>query len=389
MKRAFTKAEEAFRAEIRDWFATALSGEFAALRGPTLGRDDVPLMKRWERHLSDAGYGVISWPRAYGGREASLSERVVFAEESARAGLGGRPNHIAVELVGPTLLTCGTEGQKARFLRPIAEGREFWGQCFSEPGAGSDLANMRTTGRLEGGRWVLDGQKIWTSLAHMADWLLVLCRTEPGSVGARGLSLLLVPAHQPGVTRRPIRQMTGESDFNEIFFDGATTAEDCIIGAPGEGWKAAMTTLSFERGISTFGHQARYRIELDLLIAAAKSNGKAANPVIRRRLVKAEIGIRVMRANALRILACMERGTEGRETLINKLYYGTWHQELGELAMDILGRAGEVADDETGRYGVLTRMFLFSRADSIYAGTHQIQRNIIAERGLGLPKEAR
>jgi len=390
MRLEFTAAEEAFRAQVAGWFAQALTGDFARLRGPTFGRDDIALMKRWERYLGEAGLGVIAWPRDYGGREATLAERVILLEESALAGLGPRPNHIAVELVGPTILAFGRDDQKRQFLPPIAAGREFWAQCFSEPGAGSDLANVQTRARLEpDGAWVLEGQKIWSSLAHFADWGLVLCRTEPGSTGFRGLSLLIVPMAQPQVTVRPIRQMTGDSDFNEIFFDGARTAAQHVVGLPGEGWKAAMGMLSFERGVSTLGQQARYRRELNHVIEAARRNGKAADPVIRQRLARVEIGLRVMRANSLRMLANMERGCEGREALINKLYYGTWHQELGELAMDVLGREAELALDETGLLPTLTRAFLFSRSDTIYAGTHQIQRNIIAERVLGLPREVR
>jgi alkylation response protein AidB-like acyl-CoA dehydrogenase len=389
MKLGFTAAEEAFRTEIAGWFKSALTGDFARLRRPGFGRDDVALMKAWERHLGESGLGAIAWPSAYGGRAATLIERVIFVEEEARAGLGPRPNHIAVELVGPTILALGRDDQKSRFLPPIAAGREFWAQCFSEPGAGSDLANLRTKARREGGNWVIEGQKIWSSLAHIADWGLLLCRTEAGSVGSRGLSLLIVPMAQPRITIRPIRQMTGESEFNEIFFDGACTSAHHIIGEPGEGWKAAMAMLGFERGVSTLGTQARYRRELDLIVAAARGNGKGANPVIRQRLARAEIGLRVMRANSLRMLANMERNCEGREAVINKLYYATWHQELGELAMDVLGRAAELVEGDDYKFSPLTRMFLFSRADTIYAGTHQIQRNIIAERVLGLPREPR
>jgi alkylation response protein AidB-like acyl-CoA dehydrogenase len=393
MKLGFTAAEEVFRTEISGWLERALTGDFVRLRSPAFGRDDVGLMKRWEQHLGAAGLGAIAWPAAYGGRDATLVERVIFSEEEARAGLGPRPNHIGVELAGPTILAFGRDDQKSRFLPPIATGREFWAQCFSEPGAGSDLASLRTRARIEpgpdGGEWVLEGQKIWSSLAHIADWALVLCRTEQGSLGTRGLSLLLVRTEQPQITIRPIRQMTGERDFNEVFFDGARTAAHRIVGQPGDGWKVAMATLSFERGVSTLGQQARYRRELALMIEAARRNGKAADPLIRQRLARAEIGLRVMRANSLRMLANLERGQEGREASINKLYYGTWHQKLGELAMDVLGGEAEIAPGEEYVFPALTRMFLFSRADTIYAGTHQIQRNIIAERVLGLPREAR
>jgi alkylation response protein AidB-like acyl-CoA dehydrogenase len=389
MKLGFSPAEEAFRAEIARWIGEALKEEFTGLRTPNFGRDNVPIMRKWERHLAAAGLSVIGWPEAYGGRSATLVERVIFAEELARAGLGPRPNHIAIELAGPTILAFGREDQKAQFLPPIAAGEAFWAQWFSEPGAGSDLASLRTRATLENGHWVIEGQKVWSSLAQMADWGILLCRTQPDSEGPKGLSLLLVPVRQPGVRIRPIRQMTGESEFNEIFFDCARTDARHIVGRPGEGWEAAMGMLSFERGVSTLSQQARYRHELRLIFAAARRNGKLSDPIMRQRLGRAKIGLSVMRANSLRMLANMERGEEGREAAINKLYYGSFHQMLGELAMDVLGREAEVAESEAYAFSELGRMFLFSRADTIYAGTHQIQRNIIAERLLGLPRDPR
>lgn len=389
MRLGAAAVDDAFRAEIAGWLAAQLDGPFARLRQPDFNRNEFDLLRAWERALGEAGYGCIAWPAAVGGRDASLTRRVIFAEEWARAGLTPRPNHIGIELLGATLLAHGTDDQRARFLPPLAAGTEFWAQGFSEPNAGSDLSNIQTRARLDGDAWVIDGQKVWTSWAHNADWMFVLARTTPGSVGAKGLSFLLVPMRQPGVVIRPIRQMTGDEEFNEVFLDGARTDTANIVGAPGEGWAIAMATLTFERGVSTLGLQTRYRRELDQLIAAAKANGRARDSLIRHRLARAEIGLSVMRANCLRMLANIDRGTPGCEGAVNKLFYGTWHQQFGELVMDVLGREAEIAPGEQYVFQGLPKVFLQSRSDTIYAGTNEIQRNIIAERWLGLPREPR
>ncbi len=386
-------AEEPFRTEIRARFESALTGRLQNMRGPHVNREDEDLSRALEEKLGEAGLGCIGWPKTYGGRAATLAERVIFAEEWARAGLASRPNHVGVELIGPTLLEFGTEAQKTRFLPPIVAGREFWAQCFSEPNAGSDLANVQTRAHLEDGadgpHWVIEGQKTWGSHAQMADWCFVVCRTDAGSAKSKGLSFLLVPLRQPGITMHPVRQMTGESDFNDIFFDGARTPAENIVGAPGDGWRIAMATLSYERGVSTFGYQVRFRRELNEITAAARANGKASDPIIRQRLAQAEIGLRVMHAFSMRMLTNMESGRDGPEAILNKLFFPNWHQALGELAMDILGRKAELAPGDEYRFPELTRMFLFSRADSIGSGTSQVQRNLIGERVLGLPREPR
>jgi alkylation response protein AidB-like acyl-CoA dehydrogenase len=298
-----------------------------------------------------------------------------------------------VELLGPTLLALGTEEHKQRFLPPIARGDEIWCQGYSEPGAGSDLANVRTCARLEdgpkGAEWVINGQKIWTSLAQFADWIFLLVRTQEGSRGNQGLSYLLVPMRQKGVTVRPIREMTGEATFNETFFTDARTRVENIVGAPGEGWKVAMATLGFERGVSTLAHQMAFRNELDSLIAIANENGAACDPLIRQRLAEAYVGLKVMRYSALRMLTHAANGRLSDAAYTYRLYWGEWHKKLGELAMDVLGPQGELMTDAHREWTRLQKMFLFSRADTLYAGTSQIQRNIIAERALGLPKEPR
>ena len=313
---------------------------------------------------------------------------MIFYEEYARAGGPGRLGHIGEGLLGPTLIAFGSDAQKRRFLPPILAGDEIWCHGYSEPNAGSDLANVQTRARLEGEEWILDGQKVWTSWAAWADWCFVLCRSEPGSERHRGLSYLLVPMRQPGIEVRPIVQITGDSEFSEVFFDGARTARENVVGAPGEGWKVAMGTLSFERGASTLGQQLGFRNELAEIVAIAKRNGAARDPVLRQRIADAWIGLEIMRTSALRMLS--RAGAElSREAMIHKLYWATWHRELGKLAMDVLGPEAEIAAGHPYDLTRLQRLFLFTRSDTIYAGSNQIQRNLIAERALGLPREPR
>ena len=393
MKLGFTPEEERFRTEAADWLSAALAGPFAGLRGVT-GLTARPEERRaWEQALGRARWSVPGWPHEYGGRAATLAEQVIFAEEYARAGAPARLGHLGVELIGPTILAFGTEGQKTRFLPPIAAGEEYWCQGYSEPNAGSDLSNVRTRARLEqgasGDTWVIDGQKTWTSLAQFADWAFVLCRTTEGSRGRDGLSFLLVPVKQPGVSMRPIRQMTGDTEFNELFFDGARTGADCILGTPGEGWKVAMALLNFERGVSTLAQQMAFRGELDRMCALAVRNGTARDALIRQRLAQAHIGLKIMRVSALRMLTDAGTGRLSRAAYTYKIFWATWHRALGELAMDIQGPPGEIAPTTEYRFDELTNLYLYTRADTIYGGTNQIQRNLIAERALGLPKEPR
>ncbi len=383
---------EAFRSEIREWLETHLSGEFAHARGlggPGREHEAFEVRLAWERHLAAHGWTCVGWPKEYGGRGASLEQQVIFHEEYALAGAPGRVNHIGENLLGPTLIAYGTQEQKERFLPRIAAGEELWCQGYSEPNAGSDLANVQTKAVLRDGQWRLDGQKVWTSLAVESDWCFVLCRTEPGSQRHRGLSFLLVPMKQQGVEIRPIVQPTGTSEFNEVFFDDARTDAANIVGAPGEGWKIAMALLGFERGLSTLGQQIGFRRELEGVIELARRKGALKDPLIRDRLVRSWMGLEIMRLNATRMMAGVAAGAPGPESSISKLVWGQWHRDLGELAMDILGPDGLVADGEPYDLSDWQRLFLFSRADTIYAGSNEIQRNLIAERVLGLPREAR
>ena len=389
MKLGFSKVEEDFRAECADWLTAQMAGEFADIKGITTLTAKAERRKAWEQHLAAHKWSCIGWPEAWGGRDATLAQQVIFAEEYARAGVPGRVNHIGIELAGPTILAFGTEAQKQQFLPGIAAGTTIFCQGFSEPNAGSDLASVRTKARFEGDEWIVNGQKIWTSLAHISDWIFVVARSQEGSKGPKGLTFLMMPLDQPGIEVRGIRQINGDAEFNETFFTDARCPADSLIGAVSEGWKIAMGLLAFERGVSTLGQQMAFRNELDALIAAAKANGAATDPLIRQRIAKAEIGLRLMRYGALRMLSNTDHARIDGAALTYKIQWATWRRDLGELAMDVLGQAGEVADGADYEWGVLPNLFLYSRADTIYGGTNQIQRNLIAERGLGLPREPR
>jgi alkylation response protein AidB-like acyl-CoA dehydrogenase len=393
MQLGFTAAEESFRREAAAWLEAQLGGPFRDVRGISSLSGALERRMQWERTLGAERYSCVGWPQEYGGRDASLAEQVIFAEEYARARAPARIGHMGVELAGPTILAFGTPAQKARFLPPIARGEEFWCQGYSEPNAGSDLANVRTGAVLSqaagGPEWVVNGQKTWTSLAQFADWAFVLCRTEADSRGHRGLSYLLIPMRQDGVTVRPIRQMTGESEFNETYFTDARTAQENVVGAVGDGWRIAMGTLAFERGVSTLGQQMGFRNELEAIIAAARANGRLEDPLLRQRLAQAHIGLKLMRYSALRMLSSAQAGRLSNEAYTYKIFWASWRRQLGELALDVLGPAGEIAPGSSYEFDLPARVFLAARADTIYGGTNQIQRNIIAERALGLPKEPR
>ncbi|BBX13276.1 MAG: acyl-CoA dehydrogenase IpdE1 [Mycolicibacter algericus] len=380
------QAVEEFRAEVRAWLSENLVGEFAKLKGlGGPGREHEAFEERmaWNRHLADAGLTCLGWPTEHGGRGLSVAHRVAFYEEYARADAPDKVNHLGEELLGPTLIAFGTPEQQQRFLPGIRNVTELWCQGYSEPGAGSDLANVATTAILDGGHWVINGQKVWTSLAHLSQWCFVVARTEKGSKRHNGLSYLLVPLDQPGVEIRPIVQLTGTSEFNEVFFDNAVTDADLVVGEPGDGWKVAMGTLTFERGVSTLGQQIRYARELSALAELAQRNGAAEDPLIRERLTRSWVGLRSMRSYAL---ATMDVEQPGQDN-VSKLLWANWHRDLGELAMDVIGRDSMVLAD--GEFDEWQRLYLFTRSDTIYGGSNEIQRNIIAERVLGLPREAK
>jgi len=406
--------DEAFRAEVRRWLAAHVTGEFAevgAVGGPGSEHLGVDVRLRWERHLGAHGWTCLQWPTWAGGRGLSIAQQMIWHEEYAASGAPARVGILGEGLLGPTLIAYGTEAQRRRFLEPIRLGTELWCQGYSEPDAGSDLANVQTRAVLDGDHWVVTGHKVWTSLAHWADWCFVVCRTTPGSTRHRGLSYLLVPMRQPGVEVRPIRQLTGTAEFNEVFFDGARTAADMVVGAPGDGWRVAMATLAFERGAGLLGHVVHFQRELQAVLAQAARRPGGVDPGLRQRLAGAWARLQVFRWHVQRSLAtgAAETSTEAGPTAVGpvaqaeqgqasvaKLFWSTWHRDLGELAVDVLGMAATAGlPDPQGAGGddhpelAMVRSFLASRADTIYGGTNEIQRNLIAERVLGLPAEAR
>ncbi|MGW1731796.1 acyl-CoA dehydrogenase family protein [Streptomyces sp. NBC_01724] len=380
---AFDAADDAFRQEARSWLEAHLAQPCATEGG-----------RAWEQELGRAGWIGLGWDTGtagYGNRHATLTQQVVWAEEYARTTAPTRVGHIGENLLAPTLVAYGTDAQKQRFLPAVARGEELWCQGYSEPGAGSDLAGVRTAAVPDGaGRYVVTGQKIWTSLAQDADWCFVLARTTPGSQRHHGLSFLLVPMDQPGrVEVRPIRQMSGTSEFNEVFFDGALAEE--VVGGEGNGWTVAMGLLALERGVSTLVQQIGFAAELDRVVRAAVAGGAVADAVLRARLVRQWAELRTMRWNALRTLG--GSGDAGAPS-VAKLLWGGWHKRLGELAVEIRGAAGAVGPDDWSpatpyELDEAQRLFLFTRSDTIYGGSDEIQRNIIAERVLGLPREPR
>ncbi|MBT2469652.1 acyl-CoA dehydrogenase family protein [Streptomyces sp. ISL-66] len=433
---SFGAEDEELRGRARSWLAEHLVGPYAqavGLGGPGSEHEGVDVRRAWERELGRGGWIGLGWETrgpggAYGNQRLSLTGQVVWAEEYAAARAPARVGHIGENLLAPTLIAHGTPEQQARFLPGIARGEELWCQGYSEPGAGSDLAGIRTTAAADPADGLLrvTGQKIWTSLAQDADWCFVLARTEPGSKRHRGLSFLLVGMDQPGkVDVRPIRQMSGTSEFNEVFFDGAVAAE--VVGGQGNGWTVAMGLLARERGVSTLVQQIGFAAELERVVASYGAAG-AADPVLRERLVRQWAELRTMRWNALRTLGSPPpssppsspplspearaggnaSGNAGGNAFGNagggdpgapsvaKLLWGGWHRRLGELAVAVRGAAatagpGDWAQDTPYELGLdeEQRLFLFTRADTIYGGSDEIQRDIIAERVLGLPKEPR
>ncbi len=394
MDARFSEEDERFRREVAEWLAENLRGDFEAVRGRGGPGDEHALLderRAWERRLGEAGWIGVGWPKAVGGRGLPLSQQMIFHEEYARAGGPGRIGHIGETLLGPTLIHFGSDEQKQRFLPPILAGEEVWCQGYSEPGAGSDLASVATRAELDGDDWIVNGQKVWTSGAEWSDWCFVVCRTDPDAQPRhRGISYLLVPMDQPGVEIRPIVQMTGDSEFSETFFNDARTSKDNVVGSVNGGWAVAMGTLAFERGASTLGQQMLFQNELDEIVEIAKRNGRGRDPLIRQRIAHAWMGLRLQRYHALRTLAGAEQEAEPPPAAtVSKLFWASWHRDLGKLAMDVMGPEAELAEDGPYELSGLQRMFLFTRSDTIYAGSNQIQRNIIAERVLGLPREPR
>jgi alkylation response protein AidB-like acyl-CoA dehydrogenase len=393
MEFTFSAEDEAFRAEVRDWMSEHLVGEYAELgTGSDLGEGDELVVRRaWERELAGSGWVGMGWPTEYGGRDMALTQQMIFSEEYARAGGPQRVGFFGEQLLGPTLMMFGTDEQKARFLAPILRAEEFWCQGFSEPDAGSDLANVKVSAVLDGDEWVINGQKVWTSLGHIADWIFVVCRTDPTAVKKHeGISFILCPIDQPGVELRPITQITGTAEFNEVFFTDARTSADMVVGPIGQGWKIVMATLGFERGTAFLAQQLRFAEEFRSVVEFAKQRGCGQDLIMRQRLADTYIGLEIMRLTGLRtVSAILQGGQPGPESSIGKLHWSKWHQRLGELEMDLMGADGQILVDEGGERQLrdFQYTFQFSRAHTIYAGSSEIQRNIIGERVLGLPRD--
>jgi len=387
--------EAAFRNEVRTWLGEHLTGEFAEIGGRGGPADETgwDLRVEWEKLLGKDRWLGLAWPDRYGGRDANFAQQIIFSEEYARANAPARVSFFGEGLFAPTLLAYGTEDQKRRFLPKIQTVEELWCQGYSEPNAGSDLAGVQTRGVLDGDQWVINGQKVWTTLAHRAQWCFCITRTDPDSTGHAGLSYLLIPMDQPGVEVRPLRQMTGTAEFNEVFFSDARTDAADVLGDVNDGWKVAMATLGFERGTAFLSQQLAFQRELSDVIDVARSRGATQDPTVRQELADSYVGVQIMKFNGLRMLTSLvQRGVLGPESSIGKLYWSNWHRTLGERALRVLGpEAMLVNDAPPGEYELdeLHRAFMFSRSETIYAGSSEIQRNIIGERVLGLPREPR
>jgi len=387
-------ADREFRDEVRAWLDEHLTGEFSdqAHRGGPDDDDNWELRRAWEAELASGGWLGLSWPREYGGRAATLPQEIVFAMECARAGAPPRAAFHGETLMAPAALAHGTDEQKRRLLPSMARAEVVWCQGYSEPGAGSDLANVACRARREGDDWVVSGQKIWTTFAQHADAMFAIVRTEAGSVRHAGLSYMLIPLDQPGVQVTPIRTMLGDSGFNSVFFDDARTSADNVLGAPGAGWAAAMTTLGHERATSVLNYQFSFVREMRELRALAQERRATDDVVLRDRLIDAYVGLQIMGYNNMRSLTrALTDGEFGPEASIGKYYWSRWHQSFTELAMDVLGPdslLGTSWDTGPDRASAgIRRAFVRARAETIYAGTSEIQKNIISERVLGMPRE--
>ena len=385
----FSPEDEQYRLKLRAWLEENLPREL-----PPAEQDAEFMYRRaWQRQLYAGGWVGITWPKEYGGQGATLIQQAIYAQEMTRAKAPQPANGLGISIVGPTLMHHGTEEQKKRFIPKILSGDEIWCQGFSEPNSGSDLASLQTKAVLDGDDFVVNGQKIWTSLGQYADWCILLVRTDSNAPKHRGISYLLVDMHSPGITVRPLKQITGNSEFNETFFDNVRVPKHNLIGEINDGWRIAMTTLTYERGISSLATQVRIKQQLDAMIDYARStrqNGAtlAQEPVLRQQLARAYIGVEIMLLNLYRGITNRLRGKPpGPEASLDKLYWSELDKWMQELGMELQGPYSQLM--EGSKYAVSGNWqynFLRSRAGTIYSGTSEIQKNIIGERVLGLPK---
>ncbi|MCX8073603.1 MAG: acyl-CoA dehydrogenase family protein [Candidatus Binatia bacterium] len=389
---AFSAEELAFAAEAREWLERHLPQSWR--RGHLWTRADDPMWveiaREWQRKLYEGGWAAISWPKELGGRGATVVERWLFEEELDRAG-APRPiaSSGAVDLIGTAILRHGTEEQKKRFIKPLLSGEELWCQGFSEPGAGSDLASLRTRAERHGSEFIVNGQKVWTSHADLADWCFLLCRTELDQPRHRGLSLLLVDMHSPGITVRPLRQMTGDAEFCEVFFSDVRVPTDSLVGQPGKGWEIAMGILAHERGpVWTFTFQRKIRRSLYHAVSVAQRRGLTADLLTRQRLAQAWIEVKLLELVGYRSITKLKRtGAPGAESSIEKILGSETDQRLQEVATAVFGALGlGAAPSWETEWQRTAREYLYARSESIMGGTSEIQRNVIAQRLLGLPR---
>jgi alkylation response protein AidB-like acyl-CoA dehydrogenase len=395
---------ESFRKEIRAWLEENLpSGWFEP--GFSMTKDDRQRFNEtWTAKLFAGGWICAGWPVEYGGKGLTLMEQVVLNEEFAKANAPMRADFFGDTLVGPTILQWGTDEQKKEFIPGILNGSIAWCQGFSEPNAGSDLASLKTTATLDGDEWIINGQKVWTTQAQHADYVFLLTRTDPNAPQHAGISYLLVPMHQEGVDVRPITQVDGSAEFNEVFFTNARCPKDNVVGGVNNGWKVAMTTLGFERGSSSTTGYRRFLKEWESIVTEARRVGKTDDDLVREDLVKAWSKVKIMEINGYRSLTDALNNTHNAALLgaCNKMFWSEAHRDSMDLAINVLGMQGQVLTGKgpvAGPSGALRRgredypvselqaSFFFSRSETIWGGTAEIQRNIIGERALGLPKE--
>jgi alkylation response protein AidB-like acyl-CoA dehydrogenase len=378
-----------FRDELRAWLQANVPAPFAGNTNEEEKGAYFEYLRAWQRRVYDGGWAGITWPKEYGGRDAALIEQAIFTEEWARAEAPMLINTLGLSLIGPTIISVGTPEQKARYLSRILSCEEIWCQGFSEPNAGSDVASLATKAVLDGDHFIVNGQKIWTSLAHVADWCLLLVRTDPNVPKHKGITALLVDMHAPGVTVRPLKQMTGDASFNEVFFDNVRVPVANVLGAINKGWTTAITTLMNERAHLGTGIYVQFKRNLDLLVARArqiKRNGKpvSADPVMRQKIAQAYAELEVFRLTNTRALSKMHRDSvPGPEGSILKIQWSEYNQRFQQIAMEVLGPYGQLHGFDNGQW---VFNYLRTRANTIEAGTSEIQRNIVAERVLGLPK---
>jgi alkylation response protein AidB-like acyl-CoA dehydrogenase len=371
-----TEQEQAFQDEVRAWIE-------ANHPGPAPHGDEARFAfeREWQRKMHDAGWAGISWPKEYGGRGATLIEQALFSEEIARARAPRPANILGLVMGGPVVIAHGTEEQKERFLEPILSAEEIWCQGFSEPESGSDLASLKTRAKREDGGWRVSGQKVWTTFAHEAKWCMLLARSDADAPKHKGLTYFICDMDQDGVEVRPLRQITGEAEFNEIFFEDAYVPDENLVGGEGNGWNVAITTLMHERAGIGAASAVALRRELDQLIELLGENGRADDPLIRQRIAELKIGSEALRLGALRALTeTMKTGIPGPEGSIAKWEWADLNQALTELATEALGPDALTRDSEW------SYRFLRARANSIEGGTTEVLKNIVAERVLGLPK---